>query len=160
MIFLFSFILKNRMKCFIVLLIFAFFFVSCSPLSSKRKGDATAILQEILSVFPGKEGAIYSDREEAEYPLTDALIARMFPDMGDLDDFSYVVSRAAWFSRRFSDREILILEICDLSHQKDLLRLLEKRKKKKENAVVFADGIYLYLICTDQNEEIIRYLQS
>ena len=37
---------------------------------------------------------------------------------------------------------------------------LQKRAKKKENAVVFADGVYVYLICTDQNEEISRYLQG
>ena len=33
-----------------------------------------------------------------------------------------------------------------------------EKSEKKENAVVFANGIYLYLICTEQNEAIMRYL--
>ena len=50
-------------------------------------------------------------------------------------------------------------EVCDLSHTEDITHLLQKRAKKKENAVVFADGVYVYLICTDQNEAISRYLK-
>ena len=74
-------------------------------------------------------------------------------------DFPYVTSCAVYFSRHFSEREIVVLKLCDLSHQRELLRLLRKRAEKKENAVAFADGVYVYLICTDQNEEIKHYLE-
>jgi hypothetical protein len=70
-----------------------------------------------------------------------------------------VVSAAVYFSKRFSEHEILIFKVCDLSHTEDITRLLQKRARKKENAVVIADGVYIYLICTDQNESIINYLK-
>ncbi len=146
-------------KILIYFLIFSLFFVSCAPLKNETKGDATEVLTDILSQFPIENGAVYSDQNGAEYPLTDALLARMFNDEGDMADFAYVTSAAVWFSRRFSEREIVVLKLCDLSHQRELLRLLARRAEKKENAVAFANGIYVYLVCTDRNEEIMRYLQ-
>lgn len=131
-------------------------FTSCVSPHKTLEGDATAVLEEILMQFPMPEGMIYSDRAEAAYPLTDALLARMFPDTGDMADFAYVVSVAVCVSRRFSDGEITVLELCDLSHREELKRLLKKRADKKENAVVFTNGVYVFLIATDHNEAIMR----
>ncbi|MBQ8497868.1 MAG: hypothetical protein IJ489_10510 [Clostridia bacterium] len=146
-------------KLMIVLLIFSLLFVSCVPQKKMQKGDAQTVLEDILVQFGLENGALYSEKNDAQYRLTDALLARMFNHTGDLADFAYVDSAAVWFSRRFNEKEIVVLRLCDLSHQRELLRLLTERAQKKENAVAFANGIYVYLICTDKNEEIMRYLQ-
>jgi hypothetical protein len=142
----------------ILILFLTIFLVSCAP-SFAQKGDATAILEDLLCHFQIREGILYSDRTDAEHPLSDALLARMFDDDGDMADFAYVTSVSVYFSRHFSEREILVLQISDLSHQTILKQLLQKRARKKENAVVFTNGIDLYLICTNRNEDIIRYLK-
>ena len=146
-------------KFFLLALLLAFALSSCGTPKTARRGSASEILSEILENFEQGDGFVYTDETGAESPLTDAMLARMFPDDGDTADLFCVVSAAVYFSKRFSDREILVLEICDISHTELIVRLLQKRAKKKENAVVFADGVYVYLICTDQNEEISRYLQ-
>lgn len=146
-------------KFFLLTLLLAFALTSCGTPKKAHRGNAQEILSEILENFEQGDGFVYTDEVGAEYPLTDAMLARMFPDDGDTADLFCVVSAAVYFSRRFSDREILVLEICDISHTELIVRLLQKRAKKKENAVVFADGVYVYLICTDENEEISRYLQ-
>jgi hypothetical protein len=146
-------------KFFLLTLLLAFAFTSCGTPKTAHRGNAQEILSEILENFEQGDGFVYTDEAGAEYPLTDTMLARMFPDDGDTADLFCVVSAAVYFSRRFSDREILVLEICDISHTELIVRLLQKRAKKKENAVVFADGVYVYLICTDMNEEISRYLQ-
>lgn len=146
-------------KFFLLMLLLIFTAASCGAPKTTHRGSASEILSDVLAHFGQGDGFIYTSEAEAEYPLTDAMLARMFPDDGDTADFFCVVSAAVYFSKRFSDREILVLEICDISHTELIVRLLQKRAKKKENAVVFADGVYIYLICTDQNEEISRYLQ-
>ncbi len=147
-------------KVLMWLLLLSVFLTSCFPFGTKKRtGDAEEVLSEILETFSISDGVIYSEKEGAAYPLTDALLERMFCDEGDMADFAYVTSCAVYFSRHFSEREIVVLKLCDLSHQRELLRLLRKRAEKKENAVAFADGVYVYLICTDQNEEIKHYLE-
>ena len=148
------------MKKLCLLLTLACFLTSCSlSLPHGRSGSASQIMSELLSEFALAEGFVYESDLEAALPLTDQLLARMFPDDGDTEDLFCVVSAAAYFSKRFSEHEILIFEVCDLSHTGDITRLLQKRARKKENAVVIADGVYIYLICTDQNESIINYLK-
>ena len=148
------------MKKFLLLtLLLIFTASSCGIPKTERRGNAAEILSEILAHFDQGDGFIYTSETGAESPLTDAMLARMFPDDGDTADLFCVVSAAVYFSKRFSDREILVLELCDISRTELIVRLLQKRAKKKENAVVFADGVYVYLICTDQNEEISRYLK-
>ena len=148
------------MKKLLPLLIVACFLTSCSlSLPRVRTESASQIMSEILSEFAIEDGFVYESDLEAELPLTDKLLARMFPDDGDTEDLVCVVSAAAYFSKRFSEHEILIFEVSDLSHTEDISRLLQKRARKKENAVVIADGVYIYLICTDQNESIINYLK-
>ena len=148
------------MKKLCLLLTLACFLTSCSlSLPRGRSGSAPQIMSELISEFALAEGFVYESDLEAALPLTDSLLARMFPDDGDTEDLFCVVSAAAYFSKRFSEHEILIFEVCDLSHTEDITRLLQKRARKKENAVVIADGVYIYLICTDQNDSIINYLK-
>ena len=148
------------MKKLLPVLIVACFLTACGlSLPSGRTGSASQIMTELLSEFTLGEGFVYESELTAELPLTDSLLARMFPDDGDTEDLVCVISAAAYFSKRFSEHELLIFEVCDLSHTEDITHLLQKRAKKKENAVVFADGVYVYLICTDQNEAISRYLK-
>lgn len=139
-------------------LIVSLLLVSCTPKKTIQKGDAYTVLEQILLQFNIENGAIYGKNEKADYLLTDALLERMFDHAGDLADFAYVESVAIWFSRRFNEKEIIVLKLYDLSHQRELLNLLSKRAAKKENAVAFANGIYVYLVCTDQNEVIMRDL--
>ena len=129
-------------------------------LRSEREGNASEIMEELLTEFPLAEGYVYESRLGAELPLTDALLARIFPDDGDTADLFCVESAAIYFSKRFSEHEIVVFRLCDRSHTEDIEKLLQKRAKKKENAVVITDGVYVYLICTDRNEAISRYLQS
>ena len=124
-----------------------------------KKREAEEILRDVLSCFQISDGYIYSTKPLAEYPLSDAVLARMFPERGDTDDLYCLHSAAVYFSKRFCEDEIIVFELCDISNRDKILTLLQKRARKKENAVVFSDGVYVYLICTDQNEEISRYLK-
>ena len=135
--------------------------VSCTvlPPPSQQKGSAAEIMSALLSQIPQEDGFVYASEIDAALPLSDAMLARMFPDEGDTADLGCVVSAAVYVSKRFSKHEIVIFELCDRSHTEKIVRLLQKRAKKKENAVVFADGVYVYLICTDCNEAISRYLK-
>lgn len=147
-------------KFLICLFLTALFFVSCdSGPHILKKGEAEEILEEVLSHFQIADGTVYSTGLSAENPLTDSLLARMFPERGDTDDLFCVRSAAVYFSKRFSDKEILVFELFDISGREKIVALLQKRAKKKENAVVLSDGVYVYLICTDQNGEISRYLK-
>ena len=133
---------------------------ACGVPSSGRKGEsAPQIMAEILTEFSLAEGYVYESGMGAALPLTDAMLARMFPDEGDTADLFCVESAAVYFSKRFSEHEIVVFRLCDRSHTEDIEKLLQKRAKKKENAVVVADGVYVYLICTDKNEAISRYLK-
>lgn len=147
-------------KFLIFLFLLLFVFSSCGQnISHSKKGDAEDVLADVLSYFGIEDGYIYSTRPLAENPLTDALLARMFPERGDTEDLICVYSAAVYFSRRFCEDEIIIFELCDISERDKIISLLKKRANKKENAVVFSDGVYIYLICSDRNEEISSYLK-
>ena len=147
-------------KIFVVTLALSLLFFSCGVRSGRTAENAGEVMEALLSEFSPGDGFFYSDGANAEYPLTDAVLERMFPGDGDLEDLFCVTSAAVWFSKRFSEHEIIVFELCDRSHRERIVGLLEKRARKKENAVVFADGVYVYLICTDSNEAISRYLRS
>ena len=147
-------------KLWIAALLLAVTAVSCAIPKTARNGSAADVLTEILKEFAQEEGFVYTDEANTDHPLTDAMLARMFPDEGDTADLFGVVSSAVYFSKRFCEHEIIVFKLCDISHTDTVVRLLQKRAKKKENAVVFADGVYVYLICTDENEAISRYLQE
>ena len=148
------------MKKFCLLaLLLTFLFTSCGIPKPTRRESAPELMSALLEQFETGDGFVFESTREAEYPLSAALLSRMFPDDGDTADLFCVVSAAVYFSKRFCEHEIIIFELCDISHTEIILRLLQKRARKKENAIVFADGVYVYLICTDRNEEIRRYLQ-
>ncbi len=143
------------MKRMTVLLLTALMlFSSCSRTETRCARD---ILEEILTEFPQEDGFLYSDPAEDGLFLTDAMCERLFFD-ANLSDFRYVRSMACYFSRRYGEGEILILELYDLSHRDAVTALLSRRAEKKENAVLFTNGVYLYLICTKQNEAIKAFL--
>ena len=146
-------------KMCLFFLALSFLLFSCAVPLPRKQQDAGEMMKKLLCEFALGDGFLYSDARDAEYPLTDAVLARMFTDEGDTEDLFCVVSAAAWFSKRFSEQEILIFELCDRSHRERIVSLFQKRAKKKENAAVFSDGVFVYLICTDQNEAIRRYLQ-
>lgn len=147
-------------KFLIFLFILLFISSSCgSDIPHSKKRDAEEILRNVLSYFQITDGYLYSTRSLSKYPLTDAILARMFPERGDTEDLICVYSAAVYFSRRFCEHEIIVFELCDISSREKMIALLQKRAKKKENAVVLSDGVYVYLICTDRNEEISRYLK-
>lgn len=148
--------MKFRMM---LLLIAAVFLVSCTSSPLSDKGDAEQVLHGLLSHFDLPSGIVYSSAGGAEYPLTDSLIERMFSDGYGVPEFQYVVSCAAYFSRRFTEHEIVVIKLCDRSHREEVMNLCRRRAEKKENAVVYADGVYVYLVCTDQNDEIIKALK-
>lgn len=147
-------------KILVILFLIPFIFASCGQsIRHSKKGDAEEILRDVLSCFQITDGYVYSTKPLSEYPLSDALLARMFPERGDTDDLYCLRSAAVYFSRRFCEDEIVVFELCDISNRDKIQTLLQKRARKKENAVVFSDGVYVYLICTDQNEKISRYLK-
>jgi len=147
-------------KILIFIVLIPLIFTSCGPdLQHSKKGDAEEILRDVLSCFQITDGYVYSTRPLSEYPLSDALLARMFPERGDTEDLFCVNSAAVYFSRRFCENEMIVFELFDISGRDKIVSLLQKRARKKENAVVLSDGVYVYLICTDQNEEISRYLK-
>ncbi len=150
----------QKFRNFFLCCLLSLFFVSCGfQGGTSKKGDAEDILREVLSSFGITDGSVYSNRPLAEYPLTDALLARMFPERGDTEDLFCVRSAAVYFSKRFCDDEIIVFELFDISGREKIVSLLQKRANKKENAVVLSDGVYVYLICTDYNTQISRYLK-
>lgn len=146
--------MKRILCCFLAAVII---FSSCSRPFSFEAKSAEEVLCEIMKEFSITDGYIYSSGEEAEHPITSAMLERMFFGTA-LDDLRYAESMAVYFSRRFSEREIIIIELFDMSHRKAVMALLTKRAEKKENAIVQANGNYVYLICTEKNEEILSAL--
>ncbi len=140
----------------LLLLILALILCGCHKV--QNKGSAPEILDEVLGEVPLSEGYVYV-RDGTQKTLTDAMLARLFPD-ARLDDLCYVKSMALYLSGRFCEDEILILELYDPSHGEALLALLKKRSEKKENAVLYADGVYLYLISGEKNKEILALFKG
>lgn len=147
------------MKRFLLILLgFSVLLVSCGT-PVQEKGDAYQVVEKIMTHFELADGVLYSDREDADYFLSESMLERMFSEGYGLPEFEYVVSCAAYFSRRFSEGEIVVLKLCDKSHREELMKLCRRRAEKKENAVVYADGVYVYLICTDINDKILAYIK-
>jgi len=87
--------MKKIVSLFLLLILTA---ASCTVPSTSRHGSAAEALTELLARFPQEDGLVYSSEREAPYPLTDAMLARMFPDEGDTADLFCVVSSAVFFS--------------------------------------------------------------
>ena len=141
--------------CFLMILAF---FSSCG-VSSFESSSSEELLRDIMICFQTEDGHLYSRDEKARYPLTDAMLDRMFFG-ASLEDLRYVESMAVYFSGRFCDHEIVVVELFDMSHRKTIASLLTKRAELKEHATVYAQGNYVFLICTEQNEEILDIIQE
>ena len=136
-----------------VFLIIVMIFSSCGN-AYTQSVSADVLLQEVMIRFDINDGYLYSRDTMAEYPLTDAMLERIFFGTS-LDDLCYAESMAVYFSGRFCDHEIIVIELFDMSHRKAVASLLTKRADLKENALVYMRGNYVFLICTDRNEEIL-----
>lgn len=145
------FILKSlntslrRMRALCLLLAASLIFSGCGAPSDEGRG-ALAELCRIFSQTEASDYVIYGTEENAGRPLTDAMLERLFCG-ANLGDLCYVRSMALCVSRRFSDREIFVLELYDPSHRQTVKKMLSHRAEKKKDAVLLENGVYLYLIC-------------
>lgn len=146
------------MKKLSVFLALALFFLTSCGSVPRERGTAEAALRDILARFGMEDGVIYGDGE-GEEPLSDGMLASLLCEGGASSYLRYVESRAVYFSRRFSPHEILVLRLSDKSHRQEAVTLLRRRAEKKKNAVVYADGVYVFLLCTDKNAEILSYIK-
>ena len=136
-----------------VLLVIAMLFSSCGN-AYTQTASAEALLQEVMLEFEIEDGYLYSRDAMAEHPLTDAMLERAFLG-ASLEDLRYAESVAVYFSGRFCDHEIIVIKLFDMSHRKAMVSLLTKRADLKEDALVSVWEDYVFLICTDRNEEIL-----
>ena len=150
-----DFFMKRFFCCLLVVLIIL---TSCDESPSQHK-SAEMLLHEIMEEFSIEDGYVYSDEMGAAQPLTDVMLERIFFG-AMLDDLRYAKSVAVYFSRRFSEQEIVIIQLYDIAHRKTIMALLNKRAEKKENAIVSSQGNYVYLICTDKNSDILSALRE
>lgn len=143
-------------KLWILVLLLVCMLTSC--IGSDAHGSAKEAVESVLMHFHITDGVVYGDSDE-QYRLSDSMLSLMF-DGDSLPEFEYVESCAAYFSRRFSQHELVVLRLYDMSHREELAALCKRRAEKKENAVVFYDGVYVYLICMENNGEIVSYLKG
>lgn len=144
-------------KWMIVGLLLTAFLTACAP-SFAAKESASEKLSAVMSAFDLAQGTVYSTDADAVYLFTDAMAERMFFFGRDISALSHAESTAVYVSRRFSGEEIVVMKLCDPSCRDEVERLFLLRAQKKKNAIVFHDGVYVYLICTDKNEDIRRFL--
>ncbi len=134
----------KRMICFLLTLLFSA--SACAPVFERKTRCAEEELSYILEEKGIAEGIVYSTSRDAAYPLTDAIMERLFLG-ANREDLCFVRSAALYVSRRFTEKEIFVLELYDRSHLEAVKKLLMRRAEKKENAVLSDHGVYLYLIC-------------
>lgn len=144
-------------KFWALCLLCAVFFTSCSSVFS-ADDSAAEKLYAVLTEFSLTEGAVYSTEENEDYPFTDAMAERMFFWGRDISALSHAESTAVYVSRRFSSEEIVVVKLYDFSHRDEVEALFLSRAEKKKNAIVFCDGVYVYLICAENRDEIKRFL--
>ncbi len=146
------------MRKFCALLILcAVFLTSCAPVFSADESAAEK-LYAVLAEFSLTEGAVYSTEDNEDYLFTDAMAERMFFWGRDISSLSHAHSMAVYVSRRFSSEEIVVAKLYDLSHRDEVEALFLIRAEKKKNAIVFCDGVYVYLVCAENRDEIKRFL--
>ncbi len=145
------------MKRFLIFLLAWVFVLTACETGKREERCAEDIMAAIFSEFPLSDGYIYSNARDAELVLSDAMLERLFAG-ARLEDLRYVKTMAVYLSARYSEGEIFIMELYDISHMHAVKSLLKKREEKKENAVLVTNGVYLYLIATEQNAEIVKFL--
>ncbi len=139
------------MKRMLLLLVALFVFSSCGKVARETRSPETLVTL-ICERFSLADGYAYTEKT-----IEDAMLSRMFSGMRT-EDLCYVRRMGIYLAKGFSREEVIIFELYDKAHGDAVKRLLAYRAEQKENAVLFQNGVYLYLICTNQNQEIKAYL--
>ncbi len=148
----------KKIVCFALALFVMSFFVGCG---SAQDGSALRKLNMITDEFSLSEmGAVYARGEECERELSDELVARMFSEGGNITAFENVKSCAVFLFQNFSDGEIDVIELCDVSHKPEMLAVVNRRARKKSGAVVLSHGRYIFLISCNDAEKIADYIRK
>lgn len=144
--------------CFALLFFILIYFVGCGTV---QEGSAVYKLNMIISEFSLSEmGAVYARGEECERELSDGLIATMFSEGGNITAFGNVKSCAVFLFRDFSDGEIDVIELCDISHKPEMLAMVNRRAGKKSDAIVISRGRYIFLLNCENAENIADYIRK
>lgn len=147
--------LMKKIICF-VLVISVLMLSACGGVDNVSAGEQMKIIINEFSL--SERGALYLRGEEGERELTDELLSRLFADGGNIAAFENVRTCAVFLFRNFYGGEIDIIELCDVSHKPEMLSIMKRRAKKKSEAVVFSKGRYVFLVCSENAEEIARAL--
>lgn len=147
--------LMKKIICF-VLVISVLMLSACGGGDNGSAGEQMKIIINEFSL--SDRGALYLRGEEGERELTDELLSRLFADGGNIAAFENVRTCAVFLFRNFYGGEIDIIELCDVSHKPEMLSIMKRRAKKKSEAVVFSKGRYVFLVCSENAEEIARAL--
>lgn len=147
--------LMKKIICF-VLVISVLMLSACGGVDNGSAGEQMKIIINEFSL--SERGALYLRGEEGERELTDELLSRLFADGGNIAAFESVRTCAVFLFRNFYGGEIDIIELCDVSHKPEMLSIMKRRAKKKSEAVVFSKGRYVFLVCSENAEEIARAL--
>lgn len=147
--------LMKKIICF-VLVISVLMLSACGGVDNGSAGEQMKIIINEFSL--SERGALYLRGEEGERELTDELLSRLFADGGNIAAFENVRTCAVFLFRNFYGGEIDIIELCDVSHKPEMLSIMKRRANKKSEAVVFSKGRYVFLVCSENAEEIARAL--
>lgn len=147
--------LMKKIICF-VLVISVLMLSACGGVDNGSAGEQMKIIINEFSL--SERGALYLRGEEGERELTDELLSRLFADGGNIAAFENVRTCAVFLFRNFYGGEIDIIELCDVSHKPEMLSIMKRRAKKKSEAVVISKGRYVFLVCSENAEEIARAL--
>ena len=145
----------KKIICF-VLVISVLMLSACGGVANGSAGEQMKIIINEFSL--SERGVLYLRGEEGERELTDELLSRLFADGGNIAAFENVRTCAVFLFRNFYGGEIDIIELCDVSHKPEMLSIMKRRAKKKSEAVVFSKGRYVFLVCSENAEEIARAL--
>lgn len=145
----------KKIICF-VLVISVLMLSACGGVDNGSAGEQMKIIINEFSL--SERGALYLRGEEGERELTDELLSRLFADGGNIAAFENVRTCAVFLFRNFYGGEIDIIELCDVSHKPEMLSIMKRRAKKKSEAVVISKGRYVFLVCSENAEEIARAL--
>lgn len=147
--------LMKKIICF-VLVISVLMLSACGGVDNSSAGEQMKIIINEFSL--SERGVLYLRGEEGERELTDELLSRIFADGGNIAAFENVRTCAVFLFRNFYGGEIDIIELCDVSHKPEMLSIMKRRANKKSEAVVFSKGRYVFLVCSENAEEIARAL--
>ncbi|MEI3153415.1 MAG: hypothetical protein V8S82_07360 [Eubacteriales bacterium] len=145
----------KKIICF-VLVISVLMLSACGGVDNSSAGEQMKIIINEFSL--SERGVLYLRGEEGERELTDELLSRLFADGGNIAAFENVRTCAVFLFRNFYGGEIDIIELCDVSHKPEMLSIMKRRANKKSEAVVFSKGRYVFLVCSENAEEIARAL--